>query len=256
MDKIYIHIGHHKTATTFLQEVFKRNDSINIMNDTVAPWDDELIRSLVLEKHFSKEKVVQVSSKRYLKNKVNIISAERLSGHPYSCGYDSTEILERIKSCFPNAKVLITKRNPESFKTSVYKQMVKEGYPGKFENFIDDRQWKALQYRNKYFEQTPLINSYKSQFTEVKILEFENLIDDQDEFLNDLMQFIGVKLNHINISKKRVNPTWKTRRIKALRTINYFRKTELNKFPIINIGDKAARQLSIIFQIFYSNKSI
>jgi c-di-GMP-related signal transduction protein len=222
------------------------------LNDFKKPWNDELIFNLVSKNNFSVRKVQEITNERIVANKVNIISAERLSGHPYSCGYDAELIMLRIKECFPDGKIIIVQREVKSFTLSVYKQMVKEGYCGKLKDFLDTNDWKSNQNRTKYLSQQPLINSYLSKFDSVLILSFEDLISNKPFFFNSISQFINVSLEKCII--ERLNPTWKNRRINALRALNKFRKTELNKFPIIDFGDLLIRTLASIAQYFYTNR--
>lgn len=252
MKTLFIHIGHHKTASTFLQNLFKIHPEINLLNDFKKPWKDELIFNLVSKSKFSVQKVQKITNERIVANKVNIISAERLSGHPYSCGYDAELIMLRIKECFPDAKIIIVQRDVKSFTLSVYKQMVKEGYCGKLKDFLETDDWKSNQNRTKYLSQQPLIDSYLTKFSSVLILSFEDLISDEPFFFNSISQFINVSLEKYNTA--RLNPTWKDRRINALRTLNKFRKTELNKFPIVNFGDFLTITFASIAQYFYKNR--
>ena len=47
--QLYFHIGFHKTATTFLQKnIFSNKKTFNLLNNYKTPWDDEIIRYLVL----------------------------------------------------------------------------------------------------------------------------------------------------------------------------------------------------------------
>lgn len=246
---IYIHIGHHKTGSTFLQKIFQSNSDVNLLNDFVQPWNDELIKTLISKEDYSVEKVKKVTEQRIIENKVNIISAERLSGHPYSCGYDAELIKSRLFECLQNAKIIIAKREIQSFTLSCYKQIVMEGYCGYLTDFLNPAEWKSVNNRTKYLSQQPLIESYLKSFKEVLILSFEDLVNNENEFLEQISSFINVKLSSNN--QQIINSTWNNRRINAMRVLNRFRKSELNQFPIITINYKMLRILSVFLQFFY-----
>ena len=56
-----------------------------------------------------------------------VVSFERFSGNPFSGGYDSKEIANRLAEVFPGARVLVVIREQRSMIVSTYKQYVREG---------------------------------------------------------------------------------------------------------------------------------
>ena len=56
-----------------------------------------------------------------------MVSFPRLSGHPYSGGYDSRMIADRVAEVFPEARILIVIREQRSMIVSTYKQYVNAG---------------------------------------------------------------------------------------------------------------------------------
>ena len=56
-----------------------------------------------------------------------VVSFERFSGNPFSGGYDSKEIADRLVQVFPDARVLVVVREQRSMIVSTYKQYVREG---------------------------------------------------------------------------------------------------------------------------------
>ena len=116
---IVFHVGLHKTATTWLQSVlFTLHQEIRLINDYKEPWNDEVIRYVVLRDRYSFDaeiykKMIQARIKSEFPDQegVFIVSAERLSGHPSSGGFDREKIIANIHAAFPDAKILITFRN-------------------------------------------------------------------------------------------------------------------------------------------------
>lgn len=70
------------------------------------------------------------------------MSAERLSGHPLSGGYDSYIIAPRVKKICPQAKIVICERHQFSMLRSIYIKMLKEGFIGGFNEFVSSSSWK------------------------------------------------------------------------------------------------------------------
>lgn len=159
-DQIYFHIGFHKTGSTWLQkELFSDESSFNLLNNFEQPWDDPLI-SYLIKCHLSVFNPIYFQKlvlKKIKKNKINIISAERLSGHPISGGFDSDSISKKIYLSFPNAKIIVVSRDRKAFKVSAYKQVVKEGYLGKFHDFNAEKSWKKPGPTDFYFNQSNII---------------------------------------------------------------------------------------------------
>ena len=111
MPKIVIHVGLHKTGTSFLQaEIFPKIKNVNYIG------------------------MLRYGSKIY-EDKLNIISDEELSVNPHlpPCHgnyFDSGQrnvIAERLQSIFPNAKIILGIRNKDTWLRSVYSQYVKGG---------------------------------------------------------------------------------------------------------------------------------
>jgi hypothetical protein len=72
-----------------------------------------------------------------------IVSFPRLSGHPYSGGYDSRPIADRIAQVFPEARILIVIREQRSTIVSTYKQYVHAGGEGRSSSTSSSRQSSA-----------------------------------------------------------------------------------------------------------------
>ena len=53
-----------------------------------------------------------------------------------------------------------------------------------------------------------------------------------------------------------INKTYSNRRIRSIRFLNKFRKTEFNRFPLIELNKKTITILSRVFSYFYTNKKL
>ncbi len=128
----FIHIGHHKTGTTWMQQaLFTKEHGFCVLNNYKEPWKDQLLRALVLGEGFEPERVRSMILERWDGKGIPVLTAERLSGHPMSGGFDQKIISERLYSAFPEAIVLIGIREADEVKGSVYKQLVREGFLAK-----------------------------------------------------------------------------------------------------------------------------
>ena len=257
-EQLYFHIGFHKTGSTWLQTyLFSNKEYFNLMNNFSQPWDDEILSYLVKchLSDFDPNYLQDLVLSRVNKNKINIISAERLSGHPSSGGFDSDSISKKIYLSFPDAKIIVVSRDYDSFKISAYKQVVKEGYLGEFINFNDNAAWKKSSPSDFYFNHDNIIKIYKNRFDNVLELSFDKLRKDKSSFLELISKFCERKIK-IQNSEKMLNKTYTNKRIRALRFLNKFRKTEFNLCPIISINEKFIFKLSFLFSWLFLNKKI
>ncbi|WP_179318042.1 hypothetical protein [Winogradskyella helgolandensis] len=257
-DQLVFHVGFHKTGSTWLQKrIFQENMQFNLLNNFVKPWTDDIIIYLVKTNilEFDIDFFRELVNKKYVKDKINIVSAERLSGHPYSGGFDAEVIARKIQMAFPDSKILIVSREAEAFKKSCYKQIVKEGYLGRFSDFDRDKSWKSSGPNNTYFQQDLTINLYTSLFKSVLLLDFEVFIKNKVVFMNRLFDFCNLE-NTIDSTfyEEKINKTVSNRRIRALRVLNRWYKSEYNMFPLVSLNYNIIIKLAYINSIFFSNK--
>jgi len=151
MESQVIHIGYHKSASTFLQkQVFpflpinylffagENREYLDLIESENNP-NPELIHSWVARE----------ISRKYPtgKHDVTVLSHEELSGHPH--GYKSISpftTAKNLKRTFPDAKILIIIRNQLDYLTSIYTFRVAiKGYEIRnFSSFLGEEEEKGL----------------------------------------------------------------------------------------------------------------
>jgi len=123
---IVLHLGLHKTGTSFLQyEVFKNMEGVNLL---IKPYD---IRNIHIEK-----------------GRINILTGEGFSRSlPHWGPTSREETLHHLKKLFPDAKIIVGFRERGTWLRSCYGQYV-TGYNGKlsFEKYIDKYQDSILSF--------------------------------------------------------------------------------------------------------------
>ena len=252
----FIHIGHHKTGTSWMQqELFTKEHGFCLLNDYQEPWKDALIRALVTGDGYEPERLRDLVRERWDGVGIPVVSAERLSGHPASGGFDQVQIAQRLHACFPEAIVVIGTRDPEETKKSTYKQLVREGYLGKDLSAMESTDWKIPQVREAYFQHLQLVQHYQSLFGKGQVVElpYIQLEHEPQRWINALEGAFGQSLN-IRLTdqhRKRVNQSLSERSIRVERVMNYFRKTPLNPYPLIRLPRLMARlvaELAVFFR--------
>ena len=181
-----IHIGYHKTGTTWLQLELFMSD-----NKTFEPLSRRAMGQSSLARLFFKDNFNLLSSfesneveirkeiehlltvRPALKSKYPVLSSERLSGFPHGGGFDSSLIANRLKNVFPNSKILIVIREQKSAILSNYLQYLYNGGVHDIDHYL------RLNYGGRHpffspahFDYLPLIEKYRELFGESKVPGF------------------------------------------------------------------------------------
>jgi hypothetical protein len=196
-----LHIGYHKTGTTWLQrDVFAGgvpgfalpwhrgvlNDAFVTVND--LDFSAERARALLAER-----RAVMPPSDAA----VDVVSHERLSGNPHSGGYDSRAIASRLRATFPDARVLAVIRRQSEMVLSAYKQYVREGGAQSIDRYLHPPhrgRARVPQFSLSFFEYDRLIACYHDLFgaDRVLVLPYEQLDADPLAFVQRIAAFGGV----------------------------------------------------------------
>lgn len=240
MNDLLIHIGYHKTATTWLQsELFGKKSNIfhhlsdrergqsNLAFDFFSGKDGYLLspfdnNKTVIDREFQRI----MNSASGLENKVPVISNERLSGNPHSGGYDASIILERIHNCFPSAKILIIIREQKSWILSNYFQYLTVGGNHSLDKYLNRT------YDNKRPGFSPhsldyhyLIEKYKSNFgnENVLVLPYEMLRSSNQLFFERIGKLVNKDIDLENLNFDAEYNTAKNQYVNyKLRSLNPF----------------------------------
>lgn len=195
-----IHIGYHKTGTTWMQRRvftqssfgFSRIWPKKLIDDgfvTINPFsfDPKHAVSLVED---------QLAAARDA-GTVPVLSHERLSGFDLLGGYDAGVIAERLHAAFPNGRVLIVIREQAAMMTSMYKQHIKKSGTEKVDELWRKRSARELRRpvpRLEVYEYHHLIARYQELFgaDHVLVLPYELLRTDAPAFVARICAFVGV----------------------------------------------------------------
>lgn len=230
-----IHPGYPKTGTTFLQKaVFKDRSLFRIL------WSiDEINRHVVRpnELHFNVEearRALDDAQANVLPSPVDVISSENLVGNPLFGARDSVQMIERLKSLFPTAKILLTVRAQPSMAKSIYIQYVKRGGLMKPEQFFAQNLTPGYYgFESNFLEYHWLVEKYAELFGEdnVLVLPQEFLLSERDLFLSILLSFCFGKDSTATLNippDKRIGVSPPLSGLPLMRFGNRFREDALN----------------------------
>jgi hypothetical protein len=195
--QLLIHIGYHKTGTTWLQTGIFQDEKTGF----AAPWHSKQIRDhLVFPTQFefspqqTREAFLPGLQKAWERSIIPVLSDERLSGSPPSGGYDSALIAERLEKVFPEACILIVIREQQSAIYSIYQQYVRDGGSASLKSYLTPRNPAEIpQFRFSHLEYHHLIQHYFKLYgpSNVLVLPYEWLSKDSTKFVSKITEFCG-----------------------------------------------------------------
>lgn len=242
---VYWHVGIHKTATTWLQNgLFKDHPEISLVNDPKQPWNCPVVSYIVStkERHYSADEATrrlheQAEKRNDSATKAIVVSAERLSGHPISGHYDRFKIARRITNLYGDQNAAIVVRDPVTLIPSIYQQMVREGFDGKYEEMIKMSSWKSPSFDLLAYKFRVVIKMYIKIFgkKKFKVLFFENLKSNQKDYVKEWCKTLKVSVYYPENIDEKSNSRWGREKIGMMALMNKFRKSSLRPGGVIGI---------------------
>jgi hypothetical protein len=246
MPPILLHIGYHKTGSRWLRFMFFGNPR------TGFGWVDKQgpehpvrrlvgARPLEFDAAASRAEFAPLLQRIVDEGLSPVVSFERFSGNPFSGGYDSKEIADRLLQVFPGARVLAVVREQRSMIVSTYKQYVREGGalpPTKFMRPPTSRSMRVPWFDLRHFEYDHLIAYYQRLFgrESVLALTYEQFVADPRSFVAELARFAGRPLDAETLDslpyESKTNPGPPASAIGARRWLNGLGvRSDLNPAP-------------------------
>ncbi len=196
-NELLIHIGYHKTATTWLQQYyFPQHPQIDFIGKHEDLWENLMSpHGFDFDPKIAQEFFYPKIEQALQKNLIPVISAERLSGNPHSGGYDSKEIADHLKKVFPEAKILIMIRHQPEAILSNYKQYIKMGGICTLKEYLfPPQEGRIPLFRLDNLKYHKLANYYAKLFGKenIKIIPYEKFRFHPQAFLEELANFMGI----------------------------------------------------------------
>lgn len=220
---ILIHIGYHKTGSTFLQDLIFLSQDCGFY----SPWSPkEYSENLVVVNpfDFNKDKVRSFFEpgiqKAWLNSMTPVISYEAFSGDPWkkgcNSGFNNKAVADRLAEVFPNGKVLIVIREQASMLLSLYKHSIRSHWSMTIKDYLEQPiDYKEIfnphpLFRLEYLDYHWLISYYQKLFGKenVLVLPYEKISMQESDFLETLSTFTGKNNIPKNLTKKTLNKSY------------------------------------------------
>lgn len=239
---VLLHIGYHKTATTWMQrKLFLPEHGYYQLLDHAQAWTHIVRPHGLLFDPAPVRALIDQAIAEMPAGLVPVISSEILSGHPFQGGRESGILAHRLAEILPEAQILISIRNQLRILPSVYMQYVLRGGtepPAPF--FQGTSELGYVTFAPEHFEYHRLIGLYRTLFgTErVHVMTQESLRKGGDDALLALARFAGND-QWTGLSAQARKPeheSYPEFSTGILRRINHVQSSTLNPWPIITLG--------------------
>lgn len=239
---LLLHIGYHKTATSWMQQrLFVNEHGYHQIARHPEVWKHVVGPHGLLFDPEEMRGVIRKEIDRLPAGKVPVISSEIMSGHPFFGGMGSDDYARRLKAIAPDAKIVISIRSQVRILTSVYMQyLLRGGTMGPKKFFAGDPDLGFHGFRPEHFEYHRLVALYQDLFGagNVHIITQESLKKDMDATMRRLADFAGNSefAGVLPTHRGAYAPSYPEYAVPLLRRINKFQKSVLTPAPTIRIG--------------------
>ena len=245
MRSAIVHLGYHKTATTWLQQQLFPNATSHdfVPRQTVQ---DAFLKPGGL--HFCPETAREVLSLRG-RNRPVLLSEENLSGYLHNGGlhgFLAPEVARRIKAVLPDAHIVIFIRNQFDICRASYAQYVSGGGTWGSHRYFETarmvrgaltRPWKAPAFEFEHFEYDRLIAHYDALFgrDHVHVYPYEWLRD-RNALIERMQRDLGLSIEDLPPEGSRSNRSLGPAGLAMMRCVNLFsRQSVVNKHYVIDL---------------------
>jgi hypothetical protein len=196
-----VHIGYHKTGTTWLQDhLFSRRDAA-----FVVPFDRKTTLNRVMIEPYplafdaaaARDALRPEIDRLLAEHRIPVITSESLSGEDASGGYQGKEMADRIKLVFPDANILVVIREQQDIIRSSYQMYVRGNGLVSLRHYLDaPRPARAMPFFHlDYYKYDRLIAYYHRLFGRERVLAlpYELLIENGEAFSGAILRHAGAK---------------------------------------------------------------
>lgn len=258
-EKVLIHIGYHKTASTwFQQEIFLKQD----LGFSFCKQKRHFIHKAFCETNLYDfrpnkfmDQIVNEANEATANGKVFVLSHERLSGYPASGGYDSEKIANLLHRHFPNASILCFIREQTSMIFSVWRQQIIDGGGLSLKRFINPPEQQIVRlplFNQNMYKYTRLHKHYKDLFTKERVLciPYEQFCRDSEGVILQMGSFLKNPIlleqaHNLTKTSQVQNKSLSMPMLGMLMFLNIlFTRNQLSQHCLFNIGSRRLRWLA------------
>lgn len=194
-----LHVGLQKTGSTWLQNrLFNRTEHGFVSVPERIVIDDAFLggNPFTFDTERARKLLQPLFDEASASNAIPVVSHELLAGQPLANAIDAQVLADRLKSTYPDGRVLIVIREQRSMLLSTYKQYVKASGTKHVDELWRDRSPRERRRPGPgldWLAYHHLIAYYRGLFgaDRVCILPFELLTLDAQTFAGEICKFVG-----------------------------------------------------------------
>lgn len=240
--RLLLHIGYHKTATSWMQQrLFVPEHGYRQVARHAEVWRHVVGKHGLFFDPADMKAAIAAGMAELRPDEVPVVSSEIISGHPFFGGIGSDVYAERFKRIAPDARILVSVRHQRRMLTSVYMQYLSRGgtmSPQRF--FAGDPDLGFYGFRPENFEYHRLVGLYRDLFgaENVLVVSQESLAKGMDDVSREIARFAGnggfqaVLPTH----RSAYAPSYPECAVPLLRRINKFQRSVLTPAPTLRLG--------------------
>jgi len=233
LNRVLVHIGYHKTASTWLQkELFSphsdhffplakagsKKHSKYLATHFIRDDRGHLLSPFQSNKDRVYLEIEKILEEKDLDGRVPVLSNERLTGNPHSGGFDAKAIAERVADCFPNGKIFCMIREQKDMILSTYFQYLRIGGTDSLEEYLRRRyDGRRPGFSPEHLRYVDLLTYYQKLFSpeSVLVLPFELFRRDPRRFVSQLGGFVGKEIEVENLDVRKAHNEGRNRVIES-----------------------------------------
>ena len=241
MTRPLLHVGYHKTGTTWLQNRFFLPE---YGYGRILGHDE--VSALVVDAHESgrdAERLAAAAAERTRAlepGTVPVVSSEILCGNPFHGGAGGAANARLLAAAFPDARILITIREQTRMLVSVYMQYLSRGGALPPEGFFAEENAPGYpRFRAEHFRYHWLVGLYRDLFGagNVLVLTQEEMARDLAGFLAQISAFAEApRQDGFPARASRSGASHPEAAAPLLRRINHFRAGPASPEPALDLG--------------------
>ncbi|WP_411953891.1 hypothetical protein ACKXGF_11680 [Alkalibacillus sp. S2W] len=231
----FVHIGMMKSATTYVQGVWHKDNNYNLIHQEIADLVYE-IRNIVVNDSEDKKVESSINRPRSIKGSIDVLSFESLStaflnnmSQQFKIPNYIRLISRELNRNIETENILLTIREPISWIKSIYIQSIKQGNTGSAQEFIN----KQENFIKHSLDLRMLVENYSKYFNNMLILPLEILKQDEDLFWNVISDAFDLPPMQTRINEK-LNTSLDLDRTYILSKMNGFSKLMMSTLSQAN----------------------
>jgi hypothetical protein len=228
---LLIHVGLHKTGTTWLQKLVfqaKAGREIEYCGDIGLIYREFIVPDFTdFDPDQARARFAALCATATDTGRLVVISGENLAGRPFHAKFHREIVADRLAAVFPEAHILITIREQNAVILSMYGQYLRYGYTSSLRAFLQEPPPEAAHdpvLNRSFYDYERLIATYEQRFPRHNILvvPFEWMLAEPAAMIEHLSEGTGVELTPVAVETARqtTNSAWSDLAYNSLRHLN------------------------------------